>query len=251
MATNNDVRRAPEKLRYTRYYEHDGMLRAYANRAMALAMVFGVIALSSFAFAVYVRLQPPTVIRVDSQGEATVVGGTPLPGHTRGLTFLASAAESGPTEVEAKAVVRRFLERYLNYTPATVDRQMADALNMMTGNFKALALARLREDDTLNKIQDDHIVTNFTIRTITAVQDSPLTFTAFGVKEIHRLKNKQETTDQIVGRYNVRLAVDRRTEYNPSGLLVADYWEQQMVGDKNTGLSQPDELSREATEKNR
>ena len=50
---------APEKLRYTRYYEHDGMLRAYANRAMVLAMVFGVIALSSFAFAVYVRLQPP------------------------------------------------------------------------------------------------------------------------------------------------------------------------------------------------
>jgi hypothetical protein len=251
MATNIDVRSAPEKLRYTRYYEHDGMLRAYANRAMALAMVFGIIALSSFAFAVYVRLQPPTVIRVDSGGEATVVGGTPVPDHSRGLTFLASAAESGPTEVEAKAVVRRFLDHYLNYTPATVDRQMADALNMMTGNFKALALARLREDDTLNKIQDDHIVTNFTIRTMTPVQDSPLTFTAFGVKEIHRLKNKQETTDQIVGRYNVRLAIDRRTEYNPSGLLVADYWEQQMVGDKNTGLSQPDELSREATDKSR
>jgi hypothetical protein len=63
------------------------------------------------------------------------------------------------------------------------------------------------------------------------------------------LKNKQETTDQIVGRYNVRLALDRRTEYNPSGLLVADYWEQQMVGDKNTGLSQADELSHEATRK--
>jgi hypothetical protein len=240
-----------EKIRYTRYYEHDGMLRAHANRAMVFAMVFGVIALSSFAFAVYVRLQPPTVIRVDSQGDATVVGGTPVSGHTGGLTFLASAAESGPSEVEAKAVVRRFLDHYLNYTPATVDRQMADALNMMTGNFKALALARLREDDTINKIQDDRIVTNFTIRTITAVQDSPLTYTAFGVKEIHRLKNKQETTDQIVGRYNVRLAVDRRTEYNPSGLLVADYWEQQMVGDKNTGLSQPDELSREATDKGR
>jgi hypothetical protein len=99
--------------------------------------------------------------------------------------------------------VRRFLDRYLNYTPGTVDRQMADALNMMTGNFKALVLSRLREDDTINKIQDDHILTNFTIRTITVVQGSPLTFTAFEVKEIHRLKNKQETTDQIVGRYNV------------------------------------------------
>ena len=250
MKKHSDSEITPDKLGYTRYYEHDGMLRAYANRAMALAMVFGVIALSSFAFAVYVRLQPPTVIRVDGEGQATVVGGTPVPSHTRGLTFLASTAESGPTEVEAKAVVRRFLDRYLNYTPATVDRQMADALNMMTGNFKALVLARLREDDTINKIEDDHIITNFTIRTITVVQGSPLTLTAFGVKEIHRLKNKQETTDQIVGRYNVRLALDRRTEFNPSGLLVADYWEQQMVGDKNTGLSQPDELSHEATGKN-
>ncbi len=230
MKNGNDGQNAPEKVGYTRYYEHDGMLRAYANRSMVLAMVFGVIALSSFAFAVYVRLQPPTVIRVDSEGEAAIVGGTPAPGHTRGLTFTASAADAAPTDVESKAVVRRFLDHYLNYTPATVDRQMADALNMMTGNFKALVLSRLREDDTVNKIQ-------------------ALTFTAFGVKEIHRLKNKQETTDQIVGRYNVRLALDRRTEYNPSGLLVADYWEQQMVGDKNTGLSQADELSREATRK--
>ncbi len=251
MASVADRQNMPEKTRYTRYYEHDGMLRAYANRSMVLAMVFGAIALSSLAFAVYVRLQPPTVIRVDSEGDATVVAGTPVPGHSRGLNFVASAAEAAPTDVEAKAVVRRFLDRYLNLTPATVDRQMADALNMMTGNFKALVLGRLREDDTINKIQDDHIVTNFTIRTIAVVQGSPLTFTAFGVKEIHRLKNNQETTDQIVGRYNVRLALDRRTEYNPSGLLVADYWEQQMVGDKNTGLSQPDELSREATDKNR
>jgi hypothetical protein len=248
MTLDTERQNMPEKIRYTRYYEHDGMLRAYANRSMVLAMVFAVIALSSFAFAVYVRLQPPTVIRVDSQGDATIVAGTPVPGHSRGLNFVASTtAEAAPTEVEAKAVVRRFLDRYLNYTPATVERQMADALNMMTGNFKALVLSRLRDDDTINKIQDDHIVTNFTIRTITMVQGSPLTFTAFGVKEIHRLKNKQETTDQIVGRYSVRLAIDRRTEYNPSGLLVADYWEQQMVGDKNTGLSQPDELSREAT----
>ena len=190
MKNSNDGQNAPEKVGYTRYYEHDGMLRAYANRSMVLAMVFGVIALSSFAFAVYVRLQPPTVIRVDSEGEAAIVGGTPAPGHTRGLTFTASAADAAPTDVESKAVVRRFLDHYLNYTPATVDRQMADALNMMTGNFKALVLSRLREDDTVNKIQDDQIITNFTVRTISVVQGSPLTFTAFGVKEIHRLKHK-------------------------------------------------------------
>src|ERR1700738_5231407 len=101
MKNGNDGQSAPEKVGYTRYYEHDGMLRAYANRSMVLAMVFGVIALSSFAFAVYVRLQPPTVIRVASDGEATVVAGTSVPGHSRGLNFVASAAEAAPTEVEA------------------------------------------------------------------------------------------------------------------------------------------------------
>jgi hypothetical protein len=240
----------PEGARYTRYYEHDGMLRAYANRSMVLAMLFAVMGLGSFAFAVYVRLQPPTVIRVDSDGDATIVGGKPAPGQSRGMNFVASAADAAPSDVEAKATVRRFLDHYLNYTPDAVDKQMADALNMMTGNFRTLVLGRLRDDDTVNKIQDDHIVSNFTIRTINAVPNSPLTYTAFGVKEIHRLKNKQETTDQIVGRYNVRLAVDRRTEYNPSGLLIAEFWEQQMVGDKNTGLAQPDGLSHEAAGKN-
>jgi len=64
----------PEILAYTKYYEHDGMLRAYANRAMYSAMLFGVIALASLGLAIYVRIQPPTVIRVDKDGEATVVG---------------------------------------------------------------------------------------------------------------------------------------------------------------------------------
>ena len=65
----------PEATRYTKYYEHDGMLRAYANRAMLLAMIFGVLAMGSLAFAMYVRIQPPTVIRVDKDGNALVVGG--------------------------------------------------------------------------------------------------------------------------------------------------------------------------------
>jgi hypothetical protein len=216
---------------------------------MVLALLFGVVATGSLAFAVYVRLQPPTVIRVGADGDATVVGGTPFSGRPRGLTFLTSAAEAGPSEVEAKAVVRRFLDHYLNYTPATVDKQMAEALNLMTGNFRTLVMGRLRDDDTIYKIQDDHIISNFTVRNIDVVKGNPLTYTAFGVKEIHRLKNRQETTDHIVGRYSVRLVFDRRSEYNPSGLLVADYWEQQMVGEKNTGLEQTDELAREATSK--
>src|ERR1035441_660290 len=62
---------APEKLRHSRYYEHDGILRAYANRAMMLAFLCIPTTMLALAFAVYVRLQPSTVIRVDENGLAT------------------------------------------------------------------------------------------------------------------------------------------------------------------------------------
>ena len=65
----------PEKTGYTKYFEHDGALRAYANRMMW----FGISAvLISFVLALllfYVRVQPPTVIRIAANGEATVVSG--------------------------------------------------------------------------------------------------------------------------------------------------------------------------------
>src|SRR6516164_6563326 len=75
MKNSTSHREMPEIAGFTRYYEHDGMLRAYANRAMFLAILFAVIALGSLGFAIYVRIQPPTVIRVDKEGNAVVVGG--------------------------------------------------------------------------------------------------------------------------------------------------------------------------------
>ena len=82
----------PEKLCYSRYYEHDGALRAYANRAMTLAFLCVPTTLLAVGFAVYVRLQPPTVVRVDPTGEASVVGrAKPGIAVTRGL-------EAEPTE---------------------------------------------------------------------------------------------------------------------------------------------------------
>src|SRR2546421_1415270 len=96
----------PERLQYAKYYEHDGMLRAYANRAMVLAMFFAVIATASLGFAIYVRIQPPTVVRVDAEGHATAVGATQDGMKTPALAAVAvqAAADPGPTDLEAKAV---------------------------------------------------------------------------------------------------------------------------------------------------
>jgi type IV secretory pathway TrbF-like protein len=235
----------PARLQYTKYYEHDGMLRAYANRAMVLAMLFAAIAMSSLGFAIYVRVQPPTVVRVDQDGNATVLGGSAQQSKPAALSVLSvqAAADTAPSQLEAKAVVRRFLEDYLGYTPATVDQNVAHAVNMMTANLRAYSLGKLRDEDTVGKIKEDRIISQIVIRTIELVKDAPWTYVAFGVKEIHRVRQRVESTDRIVGRYNVRLVQDRRSESNPSGLLVAEFSEQQMVGERDGDLLQQSRLS--------
>ena len=80
---SNDKQEAPEKLHYSRYYEHDGALRAYANRAMLLALISLPTAFLAVATAAYVRLQPPTVIQVDSNGAAVALAGKPGAGRAR------------------------------------------------------------------------------------------------------------------------------------------------------------------------
>jgi type IV secretory pathway TrbF-like protein len=239
-------RPVPEIAHYTKYYEHDGMLRAYANRSMVLAMIFGLLALGSLGFAIYVRIQPPTVIRVDKDGNAMELAG---PSSVRAVLSNSvdppapgSFPNAAPTDIEGRALVRQFLVRYLAYTPDSVDRNFAEALNMMTANLRLFTMNRLRDDDTVGKIRADHVIADFEIRSIEHVKDTPWTYAIFGVKEIHRVRNQTETTDQIVAKYNVRLVETARTETNPSGLLVAEYGEQQMVGDRETGLLQRSNL---------
>ena len=254
MKTRQTQRGTPEIASFTRYYEHDGMLRAYANRAMFLAILFGAIALSSLGFAIYVRIQPPTVIRVDKDGNATVVGSPVKHDQTSQLAMALSAQAASPdttasegvapTDLEGKAVVRRFLEHYLSYTPDSAARNLAESLNMMTLNLRTFTMNKLRDDDTVGKIQQDHIIADFRIRSIQRTKNAPWDYVVFGVKEVHKVKSGSEVTDRIVGQYNVRLVEERRTEFNPSGLLVAEYSEKQMVGERDNGLEQKSELDK-------
>jgi hypothetical protein len=250
MRKNDGGRQLPEFTGYTKYYEHDGMLRAYANRSMLLAMVFGALAMASLGFAIYVRVQPPTVIRVDKDGNAFAVSGLRAgSAPTFNLSVDASSPDPSPgvapTDLEGRAIVRQFLTRYLAYTPDSVDRNVAEALNMMTTNLRGYTMNKLRDDDTIGKIRTDHMISDFEIRSIEHMKGTPWSYTVFGVKEIHRVKNQAEATDQIVGKYNVRLVETTRSETNPSGLLVAEYGEEQMVGDRETGLLQQSDLDKD------
>src|SRR5215510_7129256 len=99
---------AGKKPKALRYYEHDGALRAYANRAMVLAFLCVPTTLLAVALAAYVRLQPPTVIRVDANGESTVLGRRASPATT---VNIAQGADAEPNDFDRKAFMRAFLER--------------------------------------------------------------------------------------------------------------------------------------------
>jgi hypothetical protein len=227
---------APEKVRYSRYYEHDGTLRAYANRAMVLAFLCMPTTLLALGFAVYVRLQPPTVIRVDENGQATVVG------VRRPAISVTQGAGSEPTEFEKRAFVRLFLGRYLNFSPTNVSRNWADSLNMMTANLRRTAYAGMQKGGFIGKIEDDQTTSEFQLRSLEASKDDPLTYKAFGVKEVHHIHDHNETIDKVVSEFQVRLLVERRSEQNPSGLLVGEYWEREIEGEKRDWVLQQADL---------
>jgi hypothetical protein len=230
--TKTEGDRASEKLRYSRYYEHDGALRAYANRSMVLAFLCVPATLLALGFAVYVRVLPPTVIRVDENGQASVVG------QEKGGVSVTQGVGSEPTDFEKRAFVRLFLERYLNFSPLNASRNWADSLNMMSANLRRAAFTGIEKDNLIGRIEDDQTRSEFQLRSLEAAKDDSLVYTAFGVKEVHHMHEHNETIDKVVSEFHIRLAVERRSEQNPSGLLIGEYWERPIEGEKRDWVLQ-------------
>jgi len=217
-----------------KYYEMDGALRANANRAWLLAFLTIPIALLAVGFAVFVRLQPPTVIRIGSNGDASVFGKT-----AKGS--VSDLETAGTDQFLDEAFVKRFLSSYLNYSPVNVDDHWAASLNMMTHNLRAFILKALENDNTRGKIDDDRVQSVFYLRELDPVPGEPLTFLAYGVKDVHHLSNGVETTDHFVNEYRVRLIADKRSETNPDGLWIAEYSERPIDGERREQiLAAPD-----------
>lgn len=217
-----------------KYYEMDGALRASANRAWLLSFLTIPIALVAIGFAIFVRLQPPTVIRIGPNGDASLLG-KPAKGAITDL------ATGGTDEFLDEAFVKRFLMSYLNYSPADVDDHWAGSLNMMTRNLRAYTLKAIGDDDTRGKIDDGQIQSVFHLREIEAVSGEPLTYLVYGVKDVHHLSNGTEITDHFVNEYRIRLIADRRSDVNPDGLWIAEYSERPIDGERRDRiLNAPD-----------
>ena len=218
-----------------KYYEVDGALTANANRAWLLALLTIPLALVALGFAVFVRLQPPTVIRIGANGEAEVVG--------QSGKGNASVGRTGTDAFLDQAFAKRFLDSYLNYSPANVDERWAASLNMMTRNLRSYTMKAMADDNTRGKIDDDQIQSVFQLREIDPESGEPLTFLVYGVKDVHHVKNGSEVTDHFVNEYRVRLVADRRTDINPDGLWIAEYSEHPIDGERRDRiLAAPDRV---------
>jgi hypothetical protein len=228
-----------------KYYEMDGALRANANRAWLLAFLTIPIALLAIGFAVFVRLEPPIVIRIGPNGDASMLG-KPAKGAVTDL------ATGGTDEFLDEAFVKRFLTSYLNYSPTDVGDHWANSLNMMTRNLRAYTLKAMGDDNTRGKIDDGQIQSVFHLRQIESVAGEPLTYLVYGVKDVHHLSNGTETTDHFVDEYRVRLIADKRSDVNPDGLWIAEYSERPIDGERRDRiLNAPDATSENGATPNR
>jgi len=208
-----------------KYYEVHGEQIANGNKAWLLAFSMAAVALIAVGMALFIRMQPPTVIRIGPNGEATVLG-KPIPGSKD------ASARSGTDAFLNQAFVKRFLSTYLNYAPANVDERWAASLNMMTRNLRGYTVKAMKDGNIRGKIDDDQTQSVFHLHEIDPTPGDPLAFTAYGVKEVHHLKDGTEVTDRLVNEYHVRLVADQRSELNPDGLWIAEYGERSLDGER-------------------
>lgn len=225
------------KHREPKFYEMDGALRAYSNRSIAIAGLMGLTALIAVMGFFFVRMQPPTVIKVDSAGQAQVVSPRGASTH-RGLLppVLASARTVGPDEYEKQAFIKQFLGHYLSYDPHTLGQNWADAMNMMTSNLRHTAIQQLQKDNTVGKLEGEQAMSTLKLSSLEPSKENPLTYEAFGVRTVHRMVNEHEITDKLVEQYHLRLVSMERSADNPDGLLVGEYWSRQIEGEKRDAV---------------
>ncbi|HEY3453710.1 MAG TPA: hypothetical protein VGK64_03850 [Bryobacteraceae bacterium] len=232
-----------ERVKSYHYWDFNGQLQARLNLAFGIIAVLALVVIvqGGGLFYAFRQIAHPPILKENSDGSVTVAN-VRVTGSVSSRIRLLPAAEIPPDEVAIKFFIRKFLNKYLSYQPATADASLADAFNMMTLNLRQASMKKMREDGEFDKIQDQRIVSNFSVIRIDTVNGVNLGYTVLGVREIHHLEDGKETSDRIVAHYNLRLAPVARTERDASGLRVAEFYEEAVMGEESKDLAQPDGL---------
>jgi|GEM_PF-290252 len=222
---------APEQLDLGRFYARDGVMRAYTNRFALLAILSGVIALVSLGFAIYVRIQPPTVFRTTPDGETTVISGRRVLRKTPSALLADAAASAEPMGFEKERIIRDFFDDYLNYDYRNIGDRWANTLNLCEDGLAAHALDVIKKEDRIGQARASQVRSTFEIREIEQSKQDPLAYTIFGIRNVYRMDGTREIAEQMVNRYEIRLAMPKRSDKAPRGLLIANYRESQLEGE--------------------
>jgi uncharacterized membrane protein len=223
--------RKSEPLDFSRSYVRDGMMRAYANRFGVLAFLCAGVALVSLGLAIYVRMQPPTIIRISPDGEANVISGRPFFHRARPAVLANASASPEPMGYEKERMIRDFLDDYLNYDYRNIGDRWADALNLATDPLKNSAIDVIKKEDRLSQARAAQVRSTFEVRQIEPSKSDPLAYTVFGIRNVYRMDGTREIAEQMVNRYEIRLAMLDRSSQSPRGLLIAKYDETQLEGE--------------------
>lgn len=229
------------------YWDFNGQLQARLNLAFGIIAVLGLVCMVQGGGLYYTcrELANPPVVKINPNGAVTVAG-VRADGRLPSQVHLLPVAEIAPDDVEIKYFIRKFLTKYMSYQPATADASLADAFNMMTLNLRQASMKKMRDEGEFDKIQAQRVVSNFHIVRIDAVNGINLGYTVLGVRAIHHLEDGKESSDRIVAHYNLRLAPAARTERDASGLRVAEFSEEPVMGEENKDLAQQDDLMHDA-----
>ena len=236
----------PEKAQLSKYYEMDGALRAYANRMAVLGLLCGSVGRHRPGS---VCLRPAAAASRDpcrpggrGDGRRRRHGAA----QPRACPSGTGAGDSGngtgstPSDIEGRAMARRFLSTYLTYTPANVERQYADALNMMTANLRSSHHEQISRGRHARENQNrlHHVEHQDSL-------DRTRSERAVDVPDFRRRKKftgsraqRIEQTEKMVCRYQVRLVFSGRTQLQPTGLLSGSSGKTRLVGERDIDLDQ-------------
>ena len=131
-----------------------------------------------------------------------------------------------PTKLRSGRSCALFLERYLNFLAYECEPQLGRQPEHDDRQPAAHGYAGMQKDDFIGKIEDDQTTSEFQLRSLSP----PRTTSAdvHGIRVLNKSTTFMNTTkaiDKVVSEFHVRLLVERRSEENPSGLLIGEYWE--------------------------
>ncbi len=194
------------------YFEAFGDLEEENRFLRKLAFFQGGIILFFLIFLFMLAKRTPFVVRVSEVAGAQTVQDL--------------KQNNAPTAHEMIGFAKRFTARYTGYNSYTLKRDMAEALNQMTGRFQKEARRKIVDSGFLDKVIQAGIDTQVEFKEAKVERDSgeAAVLSLVGVRRVSKY-GAADFNQQILFRADLVLKKVSRTESVPEGVLVDQYTE--------------------------